>query len=54
MHPLARHGHAWYRSRLALPGALPRIVIDTDAANEIDDQFALAWALLSPDRKSVV
>ncbi len=27
-----------------------RVVIDTDAANEIDDQFALAWALLAPDR----
>ena len=38
----------WYRSRLALPPARPRIVIDTDAANEIDDQFALVWALLSP------
>jgi purine nucleosidase len=25
------------------------VVIDTDAANEIDDQFALAWALLSRD-----
>jgi len=25
-------------------------VIDTDAANEIDDQFALAWALLAPER----
>ncbi len=24
-----------------------RVVIDTDAANEIDDQFALAWALLA-------
>lgn len=27
-----------------------RLVIDTDAANEIDDQFALAWALLAPER----
>jgi len=25
-----------------------RIVIDTDAANEIDDQFAIAWALRCP------
>ena len=25
------------------------LVIDTDAANEIDDQFAIAWALLSQD-----
>ncbi len=27
-----------------------RLVIDTDAHNEIDDQFAIAWALLSQDR----
>ncbi|MEM7143466.1 MAG: nucleoside hydrolase [Actinomycetota bacterium] len=30
-----------------------RVVIDTDTANEIDDQFAIAWALLSPDRLTV-
>lgn len=29
------------------------IVIDTDAGNEIDDQFALAWAFLRPDRVNV-
>src|SRR5258706_14670189 len=46
----ARHDDTWYRSRLALPPARPRLVIDTDAANEIDDQFALAWALLCPER----
>jgi purine nucleosidase len=28
-------------------------VIDTDAANEIDDPFAIAWALLSPDALQV-
>ena len=39
---------AWRRTRLALPATPARVVIDTDAANEIDDQFALAWALLSP------
>jgi purine nucleosidase len=44
---------AWYRERLADPAARPRVVIDTDAANEIDDQFALAWALLSPERLRV-
>lgn len=38
----------WYRDRLALPAGRMRVVIDTDAANEIDDQFALAWALRSP------
>ena len=46
---------AWYARRLTppAPGARPRIVIDTDAANEIDDPFALAWALLSPERLQV-
>lgn len=38
----------WYATRLAEPHGPVRLVIDTDAANEIDDQFALAWALLSP------
>ena len=51
MMPARRHhDDAWYRRRLAPPVGRPRIVIDTDAANEIDDQFALAWALLSLDR----
>ena len=31
------------------PAAPVRVVIDTDTANEIDDQFALAWAFLSTD-----
>ena len=41
--------------RLALPakGERLRVVIDTDAHNEIDDQFALAWALLSQDRLEI-
>lgn len=38
----------WYAARLAEPREPVRLVIDTDAANEIDDQFALTWALLSP------
>jgi purine nucleosidase len=45
--------HDVYLQRLNLPVAgkgRVQIVIDTDAANEIDDQFALAWALLRPDR----
>lgn len=48
MNEFPRHGDDWYRARLAPPQGRPRVVIDTDAANEIDDQFALAWALLSP------
>lgn len=31
-------------------GQPPRVVLDTDADNEVDDQFALAHLLLSPDR----
>ena len=38
------------RQRLGRPGPMPRVIIDTDTANEIDDQYALAWALLSQDR----
>ncbi len=42
------------RDRLAPPTGKPvRLLIDTDTANEIDDQFALAWALLSPDHMNV-
>lgn len=52
------HDDEWYRARLALPackpGDKPCVIIDTDAANEIDDQFALAWALLSPDQLDLV
>lgn len=44
------HDDAWYETRLALPRGRPRVVIDTDAANEIDDAFALAWALCRPAR----
>lgn len=41
--------------RLALPkgGGPVRLLIDTDAANEIDDQYAIAWALLSPEHMTV-
>ena len=38
------------QNRLARPGKDARVIIDTDTANEIDDQYALAWALLSPER----
>lgn len=39
--------------RLDPPGGRVRLLIDTDAANEIDDQFAIAWALFRPDRLKV-
>ncbi len=42
------------RQRLLEPPTGPvRLVIDTDAHNEIDDQFAIAWALLSQDRFNI-
>ena len=42
------------RKRLLEPPRGPvRVVVDTDAANEIDDQYALAWALLSQDKLKI-
>lgn len=40
-------------SRLEHPGRKVRIVLDTDTYNEIDDQFAVVYALLSPQQISV-
>ncbi len=43
-------------TRIALlepPTGPTSIVVDTDTYNEIDDQFALAYALLSTDRVTV-
>lgn len=43
-----------FRSRrLAYPAGKIRMVLDTDTYNEIDDQFALVYALLSPERLNV-
>ncbi len=39
--------------RLAPPSRRVRMVLDTDTYNEIDDQFALTYALLSPEEMSV-
>ena len=41
------------RALLAEPAGRVRVVFDTDAANEIDDQYTLAWALLSQDVLSI-
>lgn len=41
-----------YRS-LQPPGGKIRMVLDTDTYNEIDDQFAVVHALLSPEKLSV-
>ena len=55
MNTFPTHSDTWTQQRLEAPvtGRRPRIVIDTDTANEVDDQFALAWALLSPDALEV-
>jgi hypothetical protein len=39
--------------RLKPPQGKVRVVIDTDTYNEVDDQFALAYALLSPEKIEV-
>lgn len=39
--------------RLERPAGRPRIVLDTDTFNEIDDQFALVYAMLSQDQLDV-
>ncbi|HEY4384825.1 MAG TPA: nucleoside hydrolase, partial [Ktedonobacteraceae bacterium] len=39
-----------YISRLEPPAGKVQMVLDTDTYNEIDDQFALTYALLSPER----
>lgn len=39
--------------RLTLPEGRIDMVLDTDTYNEVDDQFALAYALLSPERLNV-
>ncbi|MBE6935944.1 MAG: nucleoside hydrolase [Ruminococcaceae bacterium] len=39
--------------RLTVPEGVIDMVLDTDTYNEVDDQFALAYALLSPERLNV-
>lgn len=41
------------RQRLEPPQKPIRMVLDTDTYNEIDDQFAVVYALLSPERLKV-
>ncbi|NWF84856.1 MAG: nucleoside hydrolase [Bryobacteraceae bacterium] len=41
------------RKLLEPPTAKCQVVIDTDTYNEIDDQYAVAYGLLSPDRTEV-
>jgi purine nucleosidase len=44
---------AFRLDRLQPPSGKVRMVLDTDTYNEIDDQFALVHALLSPDSMDV-
>lgn len=41
------------RKKMTIPNSRIRLVIDTDAKNEVDDQFAVSWAIRSPDRFNV-
>jgi inosine-uridine nucleoside N-ribohydrolase len=41
--------HADYETSLALPQGKCDLILDTDTYNEIDDQFALTYALLASD-----
>ena len=51
--PLTTMDDATRLARLAHPGRRVRMVLDTDTFNEIDDQYALVYALLSPEAVSV-
>jgi purine nucleosidase len=42
-----------FERRLQIPSGRVSVVIDTDAHNEVDDQFAIAYALLAPERLNV-
>lgn len=43
----------WIPSELKMPEGVLDMVLDTDTYNEVDDQFALCYALLSPERVNV-
>lgn len=45
--------HQKVRELLNYPAHKVRVVLDTDAYNEVDDQFAIAWALRSTERMGV-
>ena len=45
--------HAALLERLQLPTGKVRVIVDTDAYNEIDDAFAIAHAMRSPERFTV-
>lgn len=45
--------HSKILDALQYPNGIVDVVIDTDTYNEVDDQFAIAWALSSPERLNV-
>ncbi len=49
----AQPRHAALLERLALPAGRISMVLDTDQYNEVDDQFALAYAVRSPQKLSL-
>ena len=51
--PYPKLSNAELLKKLDVPSEKIRLVIDTDTKNEVDDQFAIAWALRSKDRFSV-
>ena len=42
-----------YLKNLDVPSGIIDAVLDTDTYNEIDDQFALSYMMLSPERINV-
>lgn len=36
--------------KMNIPAGKIRLIIDSDAKNEVDDQFAISWAIRSPER----
>jgi inosine-uridine nucleoside N-ribohydrolase len=51
----AAAGPALLERLIAPPtGGVLDVVIDTDATNEVDDQLALVWAMLRPDRLNLL
>ena len=42
-----------FLKNLTVPSGVVDAILDTDAAAEIDDQFAIAYFMLSPERVQV-
>ncbi len=48
-----KNSSSWLMDRLEPPKGKIKMVLDTDTYNEVDDQFALCYGLLSPERLEV-